>query len=834
MTPLPESDILSELLPALTDGHLTAEQFARLEALLRDDPAAQAYYRRYMRLCALLEFQRAAEQGDVSSTPSSDIECPVVPIVIDTNSPAAPLASPFSASVGGWLLSYAAAVAIVGVAILSAWLFNVSWRGEIAKQPPPAVSPRSPNPQYVADITATAECQWADMVTNPAVPLHGRYHVRSGWVEITYHSGARVVLEGPCVYEVDSDRGGFLSLGRLTARVGESGEARGEKARQVSSQKSASGVPSPLSPLTSPLFSVRTPTAIVTDLGTEFGVEVDKLGGATAHVLQGKIEVQPLGNDSRSANGRKATSQGEPIGPAVPLIAGESVRLAKRADGIAPTPVRGRADATAFPVRPGHLADVLREQRAKAYERWQATRERLRQDPSLVAYYTFETRGRDPTRDMSILPNVAATGEALDGRIEGARWTQGRFPGKYALRFSGPGYQDRVELPDAPRLHLTGPFTVAVWFNRGRFGPEAQTLISDAGNGWRIGRPSRIPNLDAIGFYTSIDDRHVHECIGPGKTPDGQWHLVTAVWSPVGDKAIKRLYLDGRLDAEGQPSAPLYRAGGPLWLGNESTLPGNGWEGAIDEVAILSRALSGEEIKQLYLSGRPQGAVPSSVADGAHKSGAPADAIGANRSPSSQSVPGGVVFSDREAFNAVVSSPAVLRFSGYVEAGSYKSVNELAGDGISVVSACDSADNGLWLINSAWGFTGTGREVVAVNSAFDATMTFPAGTTAVGMRLYSLGNMAKFTVTYSDGTARDFLTPVLNSPVGMSSPSFWGIVSTKPGVVISSIKICKAEGNKPWTSPYLEMVTAGKFAAPGRTGPRMLEDNQRDGGRINR
>ena len=34
--------------------------------------------------------------------------------------------------------------------------------------------------------------------------------------------------------------------------------------------------PSPLSTLHSPLFTIRTPTATVTDLGTEFGVEVAK------------------------------------------------------------------------------------------------------------------------------------------------------------------------------------------------------------------------------------------------------------------------------------------------------------------------------------------------------------------------------------------------------------------------------------------------------------------------------------------------------------------------------------------------------------------------------
>ena len=38
-------------------------------------------------------------------------------------------------------------------------------------------------------------------------------------LEITYNTGPKVILQGPCMYDVESSRGGFLSLGKLTARV---------------------------------------------------------------------------------------------------------------------------------------------------------------------------------------------------------------------------------------------------------------------------------------------------------------------------------------------------------------------------------------------------------------------------------------------------------------------------------------------------------------------------------------------------------------------------------------------------------------------------------------
>ena len=49
------------------------------------------------------------------------------------------------------------------------------------------------------------------------------------------------------------------------------------------------------------MFSVRTPTATVTDLGTEFGLEVDASGLSRAMVFQGKIEMRPAegGSDPR-------------------------------------------------------------------------------------------------------------------------------------------------------------------------------------------------------------------------------------------------------------------------------------------------------------------------------------------------------------------------------------------------------------------------------------------------------------------------------------------------------------------------------------------------------
>ena len=98
-------------------------------------------------------------------------------------------------------------------------------------------------------------------------------------MEITYDTGAKVILQGPVTYEVESPASGYLLIGKLTARV-ESTKS------QAANQKSEI--------LNHKLFVVRTPTATVTDLGTEFGVEVDKSGATASHIFRGAVELRSI------------------------------------------------------------------------------------------------------------------------------------------------------------------------------------------------------------------------------------------------------------------------------------------------------------------------------------------------------------------------------------------------------------------------------------------------------------------------------------------------------------------------------------------------------------
>ena len=68
----------------------------------------------------------------------------------------------------------------------------------------------------------------------------------------------------------------------------------------------------PQSPIPNPsLFSIRTPTATVTDLGTEFGVEVSKEGYTTSHVYRGLVRVQVTFKRWRSGRRAKVLHENE-------------------------------------------------------------------------------------------------------------------------------------------------------------------------------------------------------------------------------------------------------------------------------------------------------------------------------------------------------------------------------------------------------------------------------------------------------------------------------------------------------------------------------------------
>jgi hypothetical protein len=177
----------------------------------------------------------------------------------------------------------------------------------------------APEAAVVGRITGMVDCRWADPASDgyseiPRVRLGKKYALVSGFLEITYNTGARVILHGPCTYEVESRTGGYLSLGKLAVKVE---KKAGKRARGNAG-----------------LFCIRTPAATIAnpgaDVGMEFGISVEKSGTSRIQVFRGPVDLRPIGGKEdakavRLENNESARVDiGKDRGATVVLDAGKS------------------------------------------------------------------------------------------------------------------------------------------------------------------------------------------------------------------------------------------------------------------------------------------------------------------------------------------------------------------------------------------------------------------------------------------------------------------------------------------------------------------------------
>ena len=303
-------------------GDISDAETRRFERLISDDPQARRVYVEF--ICDASNLRTLVARGRVQAADSGGggggglfpaAGAPVLgfhnaPDVLDAEpplDPGEPVFVPISEShcpqrrvpfVGSWPFSYMVSALLMAVAALAGWTYTVRLDTAAVAQrsaPQPFGPVGEPEMTSVGRITGMNNCLWAngrDADVEAAIPLGHKYELAAGLLEISYQSGATVILQGPCAYEVDSPAGGFLSLGKLTARVETKREGGREKAEGSENPKSEIQNPKfPFPPHPSP-FVVRTPTAVVTDLGTEFGVEVDKSGATRSLVFRGRVELR--------------------------------------------------------------------------------------------------------------------------------------------------------------------------------------------------------------------------------------------------------------------------------------------------------------------------------------------------------------------------------------------------------------------------------------------------------------------------------------------------------------------------------------------------------------
>jgi hypothetical protein len=266
--PFPDMD---ELVQRLLDDQLEPDEMHRLGKAIREDPRVRDYYIDSLLVSAVIR-RSSQVTGELSK---SDL----IQALSGGTSQGG------SGRLGRRCLAIAALLVLGALVLVSLHLVRHRAQGPV-----------------LGTLAGAYEARWRGAHPRPGEPLYGvPYDLREGAAKIELDQGTSLVLEAPC--QVELTRVGEVALrnGRLAAVVPP--QARG--------------------------FRVRTRTALITDLGTEFGVIAHSDGSTEAHVLKGRISVALDPNRSGRATSRVVDERRA----AVVDAAGRTIR-----DGLAAQP----------------------------------------------------------------------------------------------------------------------------------------------------------------------------------------------------------------------------------------------------------------------------------------------------------------------------------------------------------------------------------------------------------------------------------------------------------------------------------------------------------------
>jgi hypothetical protein len=447
------------------------------------------------------------------------------------------------------LYSMAAAIAIL-LTVIGLMMVETSEPPKIAK-----VKTSLQLDKGVAVLMNSLDAEWEDQVVDSGESLQpGRWKLLKGQVEMEFYSGASVVLEGPAELEILSENGGILHSGKLSAQVPD--HAHG--------------------------FTITSADVKLVDLGTAFGMEVDKDKGTSVHVFEGEVELFELAQQKNEG---------------MKLYAGEAqqISLAQQWSSMKALPENF--------LSPQELSSKARRNQNESFESWRQEFAKSLKDSRLVVRYDFS---RDERRILKNRSELKAHG--IDGSVIGARWSDGRWPNKGSLDFKRPGDRVRINIPGTYES-----MTLASWIRIDGLDNQVNSLMLS--DGWdRLGAvhwqifSSGFMELAVWNDSSQGSRQHSHNHRSPFhvKPSDlGSWIHVAAVYD--GEGKLVSFYRNGELigTEKIQKVVPLEIS--KSQIGNWSPKGHNeirNFNGRIDDFAIYREVLPADEIKNLYMSGK--------------------------------------------------------------------------------------------------------------------------------------------------------------------------------------------------------------------------------------
>jgi hypothetical protein len=192
----------------------------------------------------------------------------------------------------------------------------------------------------------------------------------------------------------------------------------------------------------------------------------------------------------------------------------------------------------------------------------------------------------------------------MTGVIHGTVWTSGQFGN--ALEFDG--FNDYVSVLDSPALNITGDITISAWvyFARGgtmQNGSEQAIVTKCVDNGER-NNPFDFRTDKAYEPQLTLvrADPFAHDYVySTEHVSIMEWHHVVAIV----ENNIPDFYVDGVITGKTVAAFTRTPTGNtnPLLIGRRDD--GLYFNGRIDDVRIYNRALTGQEVWQLYTIPEP-------------------------------------------------------------------------------------------------------------------------------------------------------------------------------------------------------------------------------------
>lgn len=306
---LHDEEALRGLLVSALDGDASEAELRQLNDALRSDESLRRSVSHFLCDDALLAEEigtleeamsvlRQSAQAASCGSGLPDVELPLVPIELPASAESRgprSMSGFISAARSGWqgavrfIDHHGLAVAAAALIVLA----GIGWHHmtmlakfdrlySLAATPDPAEHERirdgsrrdalMPGPTSVARATAVVDCEWfasdSELKFGDQLAPGQRVRLKSGLLQLTFATGAKVVVEGPADFVATTATEATLTEGKIAAAVPRF--ARG--------------------------YTILTPTAEIVDLGTEFGVNVDEKGTSQVHVFDGDVVARPREN----------------------------------------------------------------------------------------------------------------------------------------------------------------------------------------------------------------------------------------------------------------------------------------------------------------------------------------------------------------------------------------------------------------------------------------------------------------------------------------------------------------------------------------------------------